>query len=100
MRIILILNKVMDTSPNYRKELILNKKEIDFAPATVARLRRTVLRKIETVAHAVCEPVESFRKAVLCNAVTIGGAQTSMGQKYIYLKVQDQNFVLPYIDTH
>ena len=90
----------MHDRPCEYKELIFNRKEIDFSPATVERLKRAVLRKIESVAHAVCEPTEVFRQAVQCGAVTIGGTQTPGGDKYIYLKVQDQNFVVPYIDTH
>lgn len=90
----------MHDQPREYKELIFNRKELDFSPATVERLKRAVLRKIDCVAHAVCEPTEDFQQAVQCGAVTIGGAQTPGGDKYIYLKVQDQNFVVPYIDTH
>ena len=82
------------------KELIFNRKEIDFSPATVDRLKRAVLRKIDCVARAVCEPPEVFQQAVQCGAVTIGGAEAPGGEKYIYLKVHNQNFVVPYIDTH
>ena len=82
------------------KELILNRKEIDFSPSTVLRLKRTVLRKIDCVAQMLCEPQEAFRQAVECGAVKIGGAQTPCGKKYIYLAYQNQNFVVPYIDIH
>lgn len=82
------------------KELILSQKEIDFSPATIDRLKRAVLRNIECVARAVCEPSENFRLAIQSGAVNIGGAQTPCGKKLIYLRYQDQNFVVPYIDIH
>ena len=82
------------------KELILNQKEIDFSPTTIDRLKRAVLRNIECVARAICEPIDILQQAVQSGAVDIGGVQTPCGKKLIYLRYQNQNFVVPYIDLH
>ncbi len=100
MRIIIIRINNMPDADNCPKELILNRKEIDFSSSTVTRLKKAVLRKIEWVARLVCEPTSTFQRAVECGEVRIGGAQTACGKKLIYMAYQDQNFVVPYIDVH
>ena len=100
MRIIIIRIIFMSTSECSYKELILNRKEIDFSKNTIFRLKCAVLKNIECIARMLCEPKADFQHAVETGAVKIGGAQTPCGKKLIYLAYQNQNFVVPYIDVH
>ena len=80
-------------------ELVIKQKDIDFTEKTVKTLTRELLRQIQFASVAICETPQALKYAIETGLATIGGYQSDEGQ-WIYIHLNSQNYVIPYIRQH
>ena len=80
-------------------ELVIKQKDIDFTEKTVKRLTRELLRQVQFASVAVCETPQALTYAIESGMAKIGGYQSAEGH-WIYIHLNDHNYVIPYIRQH
>ena len=98
MRIIIIIIAIMRDT-DQATELVLMQKDIDFTEKTVKKLSSELLRQIHFASAAMCETPQALKSAIESGLAIIGGYQSDQG-RWIYIHLNNHNYVIPYIRQH
>ncbi len=82
------------------KELVIQRKDIDFSASTVERLKRNLLSQIDMAASALCESPLALKSALENGLAKLGSYETDNGSLWIYVHLNNHNYVIPYIRHH
>lgn len=81
-------------------ELVIYHKDIDFSIKTVELLTRNLLSQIDIVSRALCESPVSLKKAIENDLIKIGSYKCGSGNHWVYIHLNQHNYVIPYVVTH
>ncbi|MEM8843739.1 MAG: hypothetical protein AAGB35_01740 [Pseudomonadota bacterium] len=80
-------------------ELVIKQRDIDFSDKTVSVLTKDLLKQIHIASNAVCETPQALKFAIESGLAKIGGYQSEQGS-WIYLNLNNHNYVIPYVRNH
>ena len=80
-------------------ELVIIQRDIDFTDKTVSVLTRDLLKQIHIASKAVCETPQAFKLAIETGLAKIGGYRSEQGD-WIYIHLNNHNYVIPYVRNH
>lgn len=90
----------MAKDPGIINELVICRRDIDFSSKTVALLTRNLLCQIDIVSRALCESPLSLRQAIQNNRVKVGAYKCARGNRWVYIHLNDHNYIIPYVVNH
>ena len=90
----------MEHSPSKISELVITHKDIDFSVKTVEKLKRCLLSQIDIAAGALCESPATLKSALENGLARLGGYQSENGKRWIYVHLNNHNYVIPYVKYH
>lgn len=90
----------MSFAAHENTEIVIRPKDIDFSAATTKKLTNSLLQHIDIASTAICESPIALKTAIESGRVKIGGYQSNCGFRWIYINLNNHNYVIPYIVTH
>jgi len=90
----------MNLDPSKISELVIPSKDIDFSSSTVSTLKRNLLAQIDIAAKALCECPASLKSALENGLVKLGSYESDTGHLWIYVHLNNHNYVIPYVRNH
>ncbi len=81
-------------------ELVISRNDIDFSKSTINKLTKSLLKHIDIASKAICETPSALKSAIESGRVIIGGYQSNCGYRWIYINLNNYNYVIPCIVTH
>ena len=98
MRIIIISIIIM-SKESQATELVIQQQDIDFSEKTVKKLSSELLKQIHFASAALCETPQALKSAIESGLAIVGGYQGERGH-WIYIHLNNHNYVIPYIRQH